>query len=150
MRLWSLHPQYLDSKGLVAAWREGLLAKKVLAGQTKGYTKHPQLQRFQNHPQPLAAINYYLSQLLLEAQARNYQFQKNKITLVTEIKPLIKLTTGQLYYELQYLQTKLNQRDPQAALKLTSFNLQQLPLPHPLFKLKPGQVASWEKIKVLK
>ncbi|MEN6399799.1 MAG: pyrimidine dimer DNA glycosylase/endonuclease V, partial [Rectinema sp.] len=29
MRLWTLHPQYLDQKGLTAAWREGLLAKKV-------------------------------------------------------------------------------------------------------------------------
>jgi len=31
MRLWSLHPRYLDAKGLVALWREGLLAQKVLA-----------------------------------------------------------------------------------------------------------------------
>jgi hypothetical protein len=32
MRLWSLHPRYLDAKGLQAVWREGLLAKKVLQG----------------------------------------------------------------------------------------------------------------------
>lgn len=43
MRLWSLHPQYLDAKGLVALWREGLLAQAVLAGQTRGYKRHPQL-----------------------------------------------------------------------------------------------------------
>ena len=36
MRLWSLHPRYLDAKGLVALWREGLLAQAVLKGQTKG------------------------------------------------------------------------------------------------------------------
>jgi hypothetical protein len=30
MRIWSLHPKYLDSKGLVALWRESLLAKNVL------------------------------------------------------------------------------------------------------------------------
>ncbi|MGP1680491.1 MAG: pyrimidine dimer DNA glycosylase/endonuclease V [Giesbergeria sp.] len=36
MRLWSLHPQYLDSKALVALRREGLLAQAVLAGLTRG------------------------------------------------------------------------------------------------------------------
>ena len=46
MRLWSLHPKYLDIKGLVACWREGLLARKVLLDQTKGYKNHPQLIRF--------------------------------------------------------------------------------------------------------
>jgi len=25
MRLWTLHPKYLDARGLVALWREGLL-----------------------------------------------------------------------------------------------------------------------------
>jgi Pyrimidine dimer DNA glycosylase len=46
MRIWSLHPQYLDRQGLTAAWREGLLAQKVLTGTTKGYRNHPQLRRF--------------------------------------------------------------------------------------------------------
>ena len=32
MRLWSLSPRYLDVKGLVAVWREGLLADAVLLG----------------------------------------------------------------------------------------------------------------------
>jgi hypothetical protein len=29
-RIWSLHPKYLDARGLVALWREGLLAQAVL------------------------------------------------------------------------------------------------------------------------
>lgn len=37
MRLWTLHPKYLDPKGLVALWRETLLAQRVLAGRTRGY-----------------------------------------------------------------------------------------------------------------
>lgn len=37
MRIWSLHPSYLDAKGLVALWRETLLAQKVLLGATVGY-----------------------------------------------------------------------------------------------------------------
>ena len=36
MRLWSVHPQHLDVRGLVALWREGLLARKVLLGETNG------------------------------------------------------------------------------------------------------------------
>ena len=60
MRLWSLHPSYLDSSGLVALWREGLLARKVLSGQTKGYIHHPQLQRFRETPHPLQTLDAYL------------------------------------------------------------------------------------------
>ncbi|MGA2330816.1 MAG: pyrimidine dimer DNA glycosylase/endonuclease V [Syntrophales bacterium] len=46
MRLWSLHPGYVDARGLVALWREGMLARKVLQHQTKGYKNHLQLHRF--------------------------------------------------------------------------------------------------------
>jgi len=54
MRLWTLHPKYLDAKGLVALWREALLAQKVLRGKTRGYRHHPQLFRFAktNNPPP--------------------------------------------------------------------------------------------------
>jgi hypothetical protein len=48
MRIWSLHPKYLDAKGLVALWRESLLAKQALESKTKGYKNHPQLNRFKN------------------------------------------------------------------------------------------------------
>ncbi len=67
MRLWSIHPRYLDRQGLLAVWREGLLAKKVLAGRTKGYKNHPQLERFKNSPRPQAAINTYLWHIFQEA-----------------------------------------------------------------------------------
>jgi len=30
MRLWTIHPKYLDRQGLLALWREALLAQKVL------------------------------------------------------------------------------------------------------------------------
>jgi hypothetical protein len=45
MRLWSVHPKYLDARGLVALWREGLLAQAVLRGRTSGYVRHPQLRK---------------------------------------------------------------------------------------------------------
>jgi len=40
MRLWSLHPRRLDGKGLIASWREGLLARAALAARTRGYRNH--------------------------------------------------------------------------------------------------------------
>ena len=46
MRLWSVHPLHLDRQGLTACWREALLAQAVLAGRTRGYRAHPQLERF--------------------------------------------------------------------------------------------------------
>jgi Pyrimidine dimer DNA glycosylase len=60
MRLWSIHPSFWDRQGLVAVWREALLAQKVLQGETKGYRSHPQLQRFRSSGDPLGAIAAYL------------------------------------------------------------------------------------------
>jgi hypothetical protein len=37
MQLWTLHPKHLDVRGLVALWREALLAQKILCGATRGY-----------------------------------------------------------------------------------------------------------------
>lgn len=67
MRLWTLHPKYLDRQGLLALWREGLLAQAVLAGKTKGYRNHPQLIRFKSARDPLAAIGCYLTIVHREA-----------------------------------------------------------------------------------
>jgi Pyrimidine dimer DNA glycosylase len=80
MRLWTLHPRYLDSKGLVAAWREALLAQKVLAGATRGYRHHPQLIRFQSQADPRAAIASFLVGLADEAANRGYRFDASKIS----------------------------------------------------------------------
>ncbi len=143
MRLWSLHPNYLDSKGLVALWREGLLAQKVLLGQTKGYKNHPQLQRFKDSQHPLINIAYYLSIVQQEATQRNYRFDPTKI-LCTEnhIKP-ISVTDQQINYEWQHLQQKLAIRD------IEKYNMLQsviTPKQHPLFVVVAGEIAPWEKI----
>ena len=79
MRLWTIHPRYLDAMGLVAAWREALLAQKVLAGETRGYRHHPQLARFQAERDPLAAIGAFLAGLAGEAKIRGYSFDATKI-----------------------------------------------------------------------
>jgi hypothetical protein len=79
MRIWSLHPKYLDTKGLVALWRETLLAKHVLENKTKGYRNHPQLNRFKTCTNPLHAINYYLSVVHEEAERRGIDLIKIKL-----------------------------------------------------------------------
>ena len=74
MRLWSLHPSYLDAVGLVALWREGLLARKVLQGQTKGYIHHPQLFRFRETGTPIHVLDFYLKTVHDESIRRGYHF----------------------------------------------------------------------------
>src|SRR5450755_3468621 len=98
MRLWTIHPQYLDPQGLVAVWREALLARAVLRGQTRGYRHHPQLQRFRAHSFPRYAINAYLSGIHDEALARGYAFDKRKVGPVRRVEP-ISATTAQISHE---------------------------------------------------
>lgn len=141
MRLWSLHPQYLDPQGLVALWRETLLAKAVLRGETRGYTQHPQLERFKDHPHPRLTINTYLAAIHHEATARGYAFDSSKIGPIRSISPIV-VTHDQLLLEWRHLQRKLAARSPEVAQQWVNVNV---PLPHPLLHVQPGPVASWER-----
>ena len=143
MRLWTLHPKYLDAKGLVALWREALLAQKVLRGATKGYKHHPQLLRFSQTKNPPAALAGYLNAVHEEAVRRNYNFDASKIG-AQRSRGKIKETRGQLLYEWQHLKRKLKERDPK---RLHEFATVEIPSPHPLFKMIPGEVREWEKVK---
>lgn len=142
MRIWSLHPKYLDSKGLVALWRETLLAKNVLEDKTKGYRNHPQLKRFKNSGAALDCINFYLDTIRKEALERSYNFDKNKVNpYVPNLK--LKVTAGQMNYELEHLKKKLAVRDP---LKLTIIENISVIEPHPLFEIIEGDIEDWEII----
>ncbi|MDO8789670.1 MAG: pyrimidine dimer DNA glycosylase/endonuclease V [Sulfuritalea sp.] len=140
MRLWTLHPRYLDSRGLVALWREGLLAQAVLGGQTRGYTHHPQLRRFVDAPWPMAAIATYLHGVQSEATVRGYRFNAAKIVSDRSAAPIV-VSRGQLGYEWAHLVAKLRVREPSW---LEQFVTLPEPEPHPLFQLVPGPVAEWE------
>ena len=142
MRLWTIHPRYLDAKGLVAAWREALLAQKVLAGATRGYRHHPQLIRFQNHAKPLAAIATFLDGIAREAQTRGYDFDTSKI-LRRKFRGRIPETRGQLLHEWRHLKAKLRRRSP---LTARTFRHLKEPESHPLFRITRGKVRDWEKI----
>ena len=140
MRLWTLHPCYLDPQGLVALWREALLAQAVLRGETRGYRHHPQLRRFQAAPDPAAAIAGYLRAVQVEASGRGYRFDAGKIAAAADAAP-IPANRGQLAYEWQHLKGKLAQRSPAWLYALGSLTR---PRAHPLFRLVPGPVADWE------
>jgi len=141
MRLWTLHPRYLDAKGLVAAWREALLAQKVLAGGAIGYRHHPQLIRFQSQPDSLAAIATFLEGLADEARARGYKFNAGKIS-ERRMRGRIVETKGQLLFEWKHLRAKLRARSPEIARRIRGLTQ---PDPHPLFRIVSGPVRSWEK-----
>jgi hypothetical protein len=142
MRLWTLHPKYLDGRGLVALWREGLLAQAVLRGQTNGYLHHPQLARFRQRPSPVGAIAWYLRDIHAEAAARGYNFDPGKIVRARRDGP-ITVTRGQLHYEWQHLLGKLRTRDPDRAARLEPV---RRPQAHPLFRVAAGGVADWERV----
>jgi len=141
MRLWTIHPRYLDPQGLVALWREALLAKAVLRGETRGYKHHPQLARFRAHVSPRSAINAYLAAVHAEATARGYDFNRRKIGPVRRVAP-IAATSGQLAYEWQHLMKKLAVRN--RPLHARWRRMQRTDC-HPLFQRVRGPVADWER-----
>jgi hypothetical protein len=141
MRLWTLHPRYLDAKGLVAAWREALLAQKVLQGATQGYRHHPQLVRFRSQRRPDQAIAAFLAGIAEEAQRRGYRFDTSKISGRKVARRMLE-TRGQLLYEWGHLRAKLRARDPEQYRK---FRRVRMPKAHPLFRIVSGKIRDWEK-----
>ena len=153
MRLWSLHPRYLDRQGLTATWREALLAQAVLAGRTKGYTRHPQLRRFQSTPDPVATVGAYLELLADESSVRGYRYDRSRIITRPADQALwvgrLEVGTGQLEHEWGHLVAKLALRSPDwlAALKAAGAGHEtDVPEPHPLFRVVDGPVADWEVV----
>ena len=141
MRLWSLHPRYLDAKGLTAVWREGLLARKVLLGETRGYRSHPQLERFRSGGDPVALVESYLRAVWDEAAERGYRFDRGKISHAAAGGKLW-VTRGQLAYERDHLLNKLSARDPD---RFELLSTEPIPVAHPLFIAVAGEVGSWER-----
>ena len=132
MRIWSLHPRLLDTKGLVALWREGLLARAVLLGQTKGYKHHPQIQRW-----TVDTLEVYLHGVCDEADLRGYTFNRTKLNPPQTVD-LVPVTVGQVDYELGHLADKVLRRTGQP---LTDVGV----VAHPVFRVVPGPVEKWER-----
>jgi hypothetical protein len=142
VRLWTLHPKYLDAPGLTAAWREALLARHVLLGRTRGYRNHPQLDRFRAEARPVAAINSFLAAIHAESLARGYSFDASKVGR-TKRTGTMPETRGQLRYEWNHLLAKLRARDP---LRYRALRGIKGPSPHPLFRIVAGTIQPWESL----
>lgn len=142
MRLWSLHPRYLDPQGLVALWREALLAQAVLDGNTRGYRNHPQLERFRAQSAPRSAISSYLQCVHAEAVTRGYNFDRSKIGRGRMQAPVL-VTVGQVQHEWHHLLQKLAVRNPVLHEQWRSISAPEC---HPLFRLQPGPIESWERV----
>jgi pyrimidine dimer DNA glycosylase len=141
MRLWTVHPKYLDSRGLVALWREALLARAVLRGNTRGYRRHPQLARFRAERHPVGCLNSYLASIYREAVRRGYRFDRRKLGRVQRPRRMA-ATAGQLAFEWRHLKRKLRGRSPAAYRALRG---EAKPAPHPLFVITAGPVSAWER-----
>jgi hypothetical protein len=142
LRLWSIHPKYLDWMGLGALWREGILAQTVLAGETRGWRKHPQLDRFREHSEPQDAVGFYLTQVWVEACSRGYNYTYSKIRRPVQGVESIPITTGQLMYEFKILKDRTLIRTPVWHEKLEK--VKGLAEAHPLFRVIEGEVGRWE------
>jgi hypothetical protein len=132
---------YLDTRGLVALWREGLLAQKVLTAGTKGYRNHPQLVRFRETGDPVGSIGAYLEGVLGEAIERGFNFNETKI-IHCSWKVAIPVNQGQLEYEFRWLRMKLKMR----YRNLKSVHTIKA---HPLFTIRSGGIEAWEHVKQL-
>ncbi len=140
MRLWSLHPRHLDSKGLVALWREGLLAKAVLENKTIGYKNHPQLNRFKATTNPVETINEYLYHVYVESLARGYNFDKTKISHICAGNK-ISVSNKQIQFEVEILNKKLLERKQNYLINDYEC--------HPCVETFNGPVADWEFAKII-
>ena len=140
MRLWSIHPKYLDAKGLVAVWREGLLAQKVLKGETQGYRNHPQLARFKKTEDPIAAIGKYLNYIHKESLKRGYNFNVKKISN-NRSRLKMNVNSEQIEFERKHLLDKLKSRNKSLYLRLRMLKVLDA---HPLFRVVTGEIANWE------
>jgi len=142
LRLWSVHPKHLDSKGLVALWREGLLARKVLMGATRGYRSHPQLKRFRATQSPNSSIELYLHHVVDEADRRGFRFDRSKLGPRAKEAEL-EVTSGQLAFERDHLKKKLDIRDAELSMQLPDARAIEA---HPMFQVVDGAISSWERV----
>lgn len=143
MRLWTVHPKYLDAQGLVALWREALLAQAVLRGRTSGYRQHPQLKRFRASSSPRTAINRYLALVYAEASSRGYTFDRSKLAPLGASQCIL-VTDGQLQYEWWWLLGKLRRRSPSVYRRHLEVCF---PAAHSLFRVVSGPIADWENVR---
>lgn len=145
MRIWSIHPVNLDTKGLCGAWRELLGAIKS-CDPSVGYSRHSQLIRWRNATDSIEmmrnALAHYGLTLYQEAKRRKYHFNVNKLKpYLIAPKPILPVNVGQFEYEWEFLRKKCLTRNPDWVMIKKEVN--------PMFVLRDGGIEPWEHIKEL-
>lgn len=119
------------------------MAQAVLRGKTRGYRNHPQLERFRMHRFPQKAIAFYLWSIYEESCRRGYCFDEVKI-LEAKSRTAIRETEGQLEYEWRLLKSRVKERSPSTYINIADIDS---PRAHPIFRIVPGSVNDWEKVR---
>ncbi len=154
MRLWSIHPSLLDTKGFSALWRESILAQNAILNKM-GYSNHPQLIRFKNSSDVNNCMRLYMLSIFSESIDRGYAFDYNKTVLgdknilERDTLPSIPVTIGQVLYEKKLFLAKLKYRKrPMREKKIIELEdkMNDHVLLNPVFTLVPGRIESWERI----
>lgn len=143
MRLWSIHPRYLDRQGLTALWREGLGALTSIK-PGKGYHNHPQLDRFKKSNHQELLLQYYMRKVLWEAEARGYKFDASKLKplRIPSSREQIPVTRGQIEFEMKHLYKKMKERSiPQFSKNIKPKNV----ILNDCFYMIEGDIEPWEK-----
>ncbi len=89
---------------------------------------------------PVSGISSYLEYVAQEADRRNYNFNRAKISKKARSKK-ISVTNAQLDYEFEHLLGKLKVREPSLYHEVKKVDEIQI---HPLFFRVEGEIESWE------
>lgn len=160
MRLWTIHPSFLDQKGLCGLWRETLVGLKALEkGPGAPWYNHPQLARFKVYPNGLAMLAEYAEHVLDEGHKRGYNFNTALLEPYLELYEMnfdgcIMVTKGQFDYEVEHFIRKLASRDEMRYQlymeKMGPRSLYQPKIevfvPNPVFRIVDGPIEVWEKV----
>lgn len=166
MRLWTIHPTFLDNEGLHGLWREGLLAQKIIEDPTHGRSNNPQIARFRNHVSPISILGAYLWTVGHEGMERGFKYNVARIEdppMLGSIMvpkgssgdPRIPVTEEQIRFEFDHLFSKLEERDPVSLEKILNYSVQstikyredfRLKAINPAFRIVVGPIESWEKV----
>jgi hypothetical protein len=141
MRIWSIHPKYLDSKELLNLWNETIQAKNEFLTKFSGHFSNKQLERFLDLKNPLEAINSYMSSIYREAVKRDFSVDDSFMDWDFDDSIQIPVTAGQISHEISKLKSRLRERDEKKLQKLNGRTFLEL---HPIFYSVPGTIEEWE------
>lgn len=111
MRLWSIHPKYLDKHALIALWREGLLAQKALSGKGLVDEANVQLVRFKKSANPVRAIGSYLSFVASEGAKQGCKLNHERILQPNFEAKFMTTDVAQMELEVEQLKARMKTRN---------------------------------------